>query len=129
SCEPRRSVLQRPIDPTDLVVLAPGIIVAALRSQEFVAGQEHRHALRKQQSGYQIFRLAQAQSIDRRIARRSFDTAVPTVVEFGTVDLTLSVHAVVLSIIADQIVERETVVTRNEIDRMNRPAAGRPIEI
>ena len=39
---------ERPIDPAYLVVLAPGIVVALLRAQEFIPGEQHRHALGQQ---------------------------------------------------------------------------------
>ena len=36
-----------PVDPADLVVLAIGIVIAALGAGEFVAGEDHRRALRQ----------------------------------------------------------------------------------
>ena len=41
-------------EPADLVVLAVGVVVAALRARELVAHQQHRHALRKQQRRQQV---------------------------------------------------------------------------
>ena len=46
SYERRVSLAQAPVEPGDLVVLAIGVVVAALRAAELVAGQQHRHALR-----------------------------------------------------------------------------------
>ena len=51
------ALLQRPIDPTDLVVVAPRVVVSLLRAQELVAGQEHRHALREHQRRHHVLRL------------------------------------------------------------------------
>ena len=40
-----------PVEPRDLVVLAVGVVVAALGAAELVAAEQHRHALRQQQRG------------------------------------------------------------------------------
>ncbi len=50
SCELKHAAvlfLQRPIDPTDLVVLAVGVVVAVLRSGKLVARKHHGRALRQ----------------------------------------------------------------------------------
>ena len=36
-----------PVHPTDFIVLAVGVVVAVLRAADFVAGKEHRDALRR----------------------------------------------------------------------------------
>jgi hypothetical protein len=38
------AILQRPINPADLVILAVGVVVALLGPPDFVSTQEHRHA-------------------------------------------------------------------------------------
>jgi hypothetical protein len=38
-----------PVEPRELVVLAPGVVVAALRAPDLVAAEQHRDALREQQ--------------------------------------------------------------------------------
>ncbi len=40
--------IEIPVEPADFVILAIGIIVAALRTPHFVAGDDHRHALRQE---------------------------------------------------------------------------------
>ena len=40
---------RRPVDPADLVVLAIGVVVAALAVADLVAGEQERDALRQQQ--------------------------------------------------------------------------------
>src|SRR5207248_4834733 len=40
-----------PIKPADLVVLAIGVVVAVLGPAEFVATEQHRHALRNKKRG------------------------------------------------------------------------------
>ena len=35
---------ERPVKPADLVILAVRVIVAALRSPDFIAHEDHRHA-------------------------------------------------------------------------------------
>jgi hypothetical protein len=43
-----RALVELPVDPADLVVLAVGVVVAALRAGELVAGEQHRHAVREE---------------------------------------------------------------------------------
>jgi hypothetical protein len=90
---------QRPINPTDFVVLAPGIVIAALRPQELVAGQEHGDALRQQQGRHYIAGLPLAESAHDRVGRRSFDTAIPGPIGVGTVPAFLAVGGVVLFLV------------------------------
>src|SRR5208282_4448394 len=58
------SILGRkaPVHPADLVVLAPGVVIATLRSQEFVAGQQHRHALGEKQCRDEVLRVTTTQA-------------------------------------------------------------------
>ena len=61
---------QRPVEPAELVVLAVGVVVAALRAADLVAGDEHRHALREQQDRSEVLDLA-ARGAPRSPGRRS----------------------------------------------------------
>src|SRR5262249_5207726 len=51
-----------PVEPGDLVVLAVGVVVAALRAGKLVARQKHRHALREQNSRQHIAHLLAPES-------------------------------------------------------------------
>ena len=51
---------QFPIEPTDLIVLAVGVVVALLGAPCFVAHQQHGGALREQEQGEAVFNLLQA---------------------------------------------------------------------
>ena len=52
--------VQVPIDPGDFVVLTPGVVVAALRAAQFVARDEHRHALRQEERREEVSLLSRA---------------------------------------------------------------------
>ena len=56
--------VQRPIDPAQGIVLAPGIVVAVLGAEKLVAAQDHRHALRDHQGRHQVADLAAAELHD-----------------------------------------------------------------
>ena len=58
---------QAPIDPAHFVILTPGVIVPSLRTEELIAGQEHRHALGDQQGNDEVLGLPQAQAQHFRI--------------------------------------------------------------
>src|SRR5262249_24583344 len=77
----------------------------------------------------QIASLAFAQSQDFRIGGRTFDAAVPTKVLVEAVAVALAVRLIVLVVVRDQVPESETVVTGNEIDRMQRGAFAAFVKI
>ena len=65
-----RARRQLPVEPGDLVVLAPGVVVAALGAAHLVAAEQHRHALREQQRRQEVALLARAQLDDRGVVGR-----------------------------------------------------------
>ena len=64
----------RPVEPGDLVVLAIGVVVAALGAAELVAGQQHRRALRQEHAWRACARCTRRRGVagspDRRSAPR-----------------------------------------------------------
>ena len=60
---------QAPVEPADLVVLAVGVVVAALRPAHLVAHQQHRRAGGEQRQREEVLDLAVAQRLDRRDRR------------------------------------------------------------
>ena len=56
-----RALVDLPVEPGDLVVLAVRVVVAALGVPELVAGEEHRHALGEEERGEDVPLLAVAQ--------------------------------------------------------------------
>ena len=62
-------VVGPPVQPGRLVVLAVGVVVAALGAAALVAGGDHRDARRQQQRGQQVRGLLAAQRDDRRRRR------------------------------------------------------------
>ena len=57
---------QRPIEPTRFVVLAVGIVVAALGAPYFVAHDNHGHTQREHRRGEEVLHLPVSQFLDRR---------------------------------------------------------------
>jgi hypothetical protein len=47
-----------PVDPGYFIVLAIGVIVPLLSTADFVAGQQHRHTLRKEERCQKVSLLA-----------------------------------------------------------------------
>src|ERR1051326_1247016 len=98
-----------PVVPGDLVVLAPGVVVAALRARELVAPEQHRHALREEERRQEVPLLALAERLDRRVVVRPLDATVPTAIVVGAVAVLLEVRLVVLLVVRDEVREREAV--------------------
>ena len=113
---PEVLVGERPVEPADFIVLAVRIVVAALRACELIAGGQHHRALRQQQRGEKVAHLPAAQREDLGIVRRAFGAAVPGAVVTVPVAVLLAVRQVVALVVGDEIVQREAVVRRDEID-------------
>src|SRR3954470_10795183 len=108
-------VVELPVEPSDLVVLAVGVVVATLGVTNFDARQQHGNALRKDQRGEKGALLFFPKLDNLRIVGRTFGAAVPTVVVVRTIAIIFAVFFVVLLVVGDQIVQREAVVTGNKV--------------
>ena len=93
------ALAQPPLEPGDLVVLAPGVVVAVLGAAELVAAEQHRHALREEQRGEEVALLAPAQLDDLGVVGLALDAAVPRAVVVGAVAVVLAVGLVVLLVV------------------------------
>jgi ribose/xylose/arabinose/galactoside ABC-type transport system permease subunit len=113
-----------PVEPGHLVVLAVGVVVAALRAAEFVATLQHRYALRDEQRGQQRTLQAAAFFEHRRIVAFTFLAAVPRQIVAVPVAVFLAVELVVFFLVTDQIAQGEAVVRGEEVDAGLRCAAG-----
>ncbi len=113
----------RPAHPGDRVVLAVGVVVAALRTAEFVAGEQHGHARRQQQRREQ--RAAGAAPVGQhvRTVGRALHTAVRRVVVSVAVVVPLAVGLVVFVGVGDEVGEGEAVMRGHEVHRGPRPPA------
>ncbi len=88
-----------PVIPTRFVVLAVGVIIAALRATKFVAAEQHRHAARDQQCEKEVLYLAFPRGLDPGIIRLAFRAEVLAEVGVGSVMVVLYVFFIVLSAI------------------------------
>ena len=112
-----------------LAVLAVGVVVTVLRPAHFIAHVNHRRAGRQQRQGQEILDLPVAQCLDGRIVGRAFDAAVPAQVVVRAVAIVFAVRLVVLVVVRDEIVQREPVVTGDEIDALLGLALFMAVEI
>ncbi len=120
---------QLPVEPADLVVLAVGVVVAALGAAELVAAQEHGDPLAGEEDGGEVLDLALAEPFDLGVVGGALDTAVPALVVVAPVPVVLAVGEVVLLVVADQIVEREPVVSGDEVDAVGGQLATPLVEV
>src|SRR5699024_10312100 len=111
--------------PGYLIVLTVGVVVAELRVAEFVTSREHGRAAAAQQHRERISAQAAAQRVDGRVVGLPFRAAVPAVVVVGAVGVVPAVALIVLFVVGIQVIEREAVVTGQEIDRRILPLIGR----
>src|SRR5436305_13928580 len=51
---------QRPVEPTDLIVLAVSVVVSPLRAAHFIAAQHHRNAVGQKEDGGEVSDLPSA---------------------------------------------------------------------
>src|SRR5205807_553352 len=74
-----------PIEPAELVVLAVGVVVAALRAEELVAAEQHRRPAGKQQQAGMVLGEALAQAEDLGVIGLALGPAVPGIIVVGAV--------------------------------------------
>ncbi len=120
---------QAPIDPANRIILAVSVVVAILSAAQLVARENHRDALRKYQRGEQIPLLLRAQGANIGIISRSFDATVPTAVVVRAILIILEVCLIVLLVVTDEILERETIMARDEVDTGVRTPSAHLVEI
>src|ERR1035438_3965396 len=109
---------QVPIEPTQVVVLAVGVVVAALATPHLVAHDKHGHTAGQHQSSEKVLHLPVTKTLDYGVVRRTFHAAVPASVLLRSVPVVLAILLIVLVVVGDDIVERESVVARNEVDAL-----------
>src|ERR1700741_4166199 len=107
---------QRPIEPIRFVVLTVSVIVATLRSTDFIAHQEHGKAQREQRDGHEILYLAVSESLNFRIRSGALSTTVPTPIVVSAITVILTVGFVVFVIVRDQVIKRKSIVTGYEVN-------------
>ena len=121
--------LEVPVHPRDLVVLAVGVVVPALRAAHLVARGEHRHPGAQQQHRQQVADLALAQGVDVRVLGLALDTVVPRAVVVRAVAVVLLVDQVVLVRVGRQIAQGEAVVRGDEVDGGERRATLAGVQV
>ena len=89
-----------PIKPADLVVLTVGVVVSALRTADFIAATDHRHALGEQKGEQQIAFLALSYRVNVRIVGGTFNAIIPGMIIVGAVLIVFAIRFVVLFVVA-----------------------------
>src|SRR5258708_3147975 len=107
---------QRPVEPTDLVVLAIGVVVTLLRAPHFVAHRYHRETQRQHRHREEILHLPVAELLHVGVGGGTFNSPIITSIVVSTVAVAFAIGLVVLAVVGNQIVECEAVVTGHEID-------------
>src|SRR5262245_11767640 len=105
-----------PVKPSCLVVLTIGVVVALLRAPAFIAGEQHWHTLADHQRGQKVLDLPDAEIIDLLALGWTLDAVVIAVVVIVAVAVPFAVGLIVFLLVADEIVQRETIVRRDEVD-------------
>ena len=122
-------ILEAPIVPGDLVVLAVGIVVPQLGPPQLIPAEQHRSAEGEKQSGEKIFHLTVADLDDLGIIGLPLDTVVGAVVLVVPVLVVLAVGLVVLLAVGHQIVEGESVVGGDKVDAVKGFAPVSEVEV
>src|SRR2546423_11187458 len=105
-----------PVEPRNLVVLTPGVVVAALRARRLVTGDEHRDALRQQQRREEVSHLPPADGVDGGVLGGAFDALVVTDVVVVAVAVAFAGRLVVLLVVADQVSKGGAVLRGDQAD-------------
>ena len=107
------AVRVRPVQPGRLVVLAIGVVVAALRLPELVARERHRRTVAEGQRGEHGGFARAAGGLQRRV--RTFRAHIVGQVVPVAVAVVLAVRVVVLVVVAYRVVQGEAVMGGQEV--------------
>src|SRR6266699_7077337 len=118
-----------PVKPTDVVVLTIGVVGAVLCPTPLIPSAEHRHALGKKQCREKIATLPIAQHVNLRVIGRTFDAAIPRLIIIVAVAVLVAIQLVVFFVVADQVVQGESIMGCHEVGARVRPPAVMFIEI
>src|ERR1700757_2566785 len=111
---------QRPIEPILFVVLTVGVVVPVLGSANLITHQKHGKTKRKHGDGHEILDLAGSESLNFSIRGGTLDPTVPAPIVIAAVTVFFTVGFVVFVIVGDEVVERKSVVTGNEVHALLR---------
>src|ERR1700757_4708349 len=106
---------QRPIKPIPFVVLTVSIVVPVLCSADFIAHQEHGKTQREERNGHEILDLAGSESFNVGIRGWALDTTIPASLVIAAVTVLLTISIVMLLVVRDQVIQRKTIVTGDEV--------------
>src|SRR5882724_3631638 len=118
-----------PVEPRGFIVEAVRVVVATLRAADLIAHEQHGGAGREQRQREKVLDLTVAQLLGTVVLRRSLDTAVPAVINVVPVAIRLAVRLVVLVVVGNEVVQREAIVARDEVDALFRFAILRAIDV
>jgi len=107
---------QRPVQPADCIILAPAVVVAFCSSRKFISSGHHRYSLGDKEEDEKAFHAAKTQFNDIPSVGFSFATTVPADVVVLSIPVVLTVGVVMFFIVADKVIEGETIMTGDEID-------------
>ena len=131
-----REVVQRgcalvevPVVPGELVVLAPAVVVALLRPLESRRRRGSSASPARSTGREEVALLPSPELAHLGVIGRPLDSAVPGAVVVGAVLVVLEVRLVVLLVIGDEVGEREAVVGGDEVDRGKRITSVSLVEV
>src|SRR4029077_19065507 len=120
---------QAPIEPMRFVVLTVSVVVPVLGSANFITHQEHGKAKRKHGYGHEILHLAGSESLNFGIRGWTLDTTVPAPIVIAAVTVFLTIGIVMLLVVRDQVIQRKSIVTGNEVHALLCLALLMPIDL
>ncbi len=118
-----------PVEPTDLIVLAVGIIVTQLSATDLITHHHHGHPLRHQENCRKVLHLTLTEIINPLISCFAFNTTIPAQVFVNTVVIAFTICFVMLFVVGNHIVKSETVVSNDKIHTIDRQVAAPLIQV
>jgi hypothetical protein len=86
---------QLPVKPTGFIVLAIGVIVAALTTPHLIAHYKHGHTDRQYGGGEEVLYLLIAQPLYFAVVRRTFEATVPASVVIAAIEIAFAIFFIV----------------------------------
>ena len=113
-----------PVEPTDLIVLAVGVVITVLRAAHLITAEQHRNALREKEGRDEVSLHSFARAKDAYRLGWTFGAPVAAVVVVRPVLIVFAVRLVEFVLVGNEIVQSEAVVAGDKVDTGVRLSPG-----
>src|SRR6266568_5013480 len=92
-----------PVHPTQRIVVTITIIIAMLRSPNFITHEQHRYSAAEEKQGSGVLHLSTTKLVHAGVIGFALPSAIPAIVVVGAVVVPLAIRLVVLAVVGNHV--------------------------